>query len=319
MLNVIYTIKCCMLLMYTRLTLGTQIQKMVQYLGIYVLIGWISTEIAFFTACRPFSGYWAMPPPNPQCTTLQHYAIVQACFNISSDTLMLFIPIPLVTRLNMPWKQKSVLLVIFSMGLFVILAAILTKYFNLSNIWDPSYMLWYTREASVAVYVSNLPMIWPLLREWFPSLRALTPGQKSSTNTGTATGRSGRTRTTTNRGRHLSGGFGGKMLSDHGLVTTIKGKGESTEELSGSDDTEMGAVSRPDSWEERLATGHERKQELGFSSWESGKADKRIHMTTVVQVSEEQVHETGVGHTADVTSQRDMEKGFEWGFTHLGK
>jgi hypothetical protein len=36
-------------------------------------------------------------------------------------------------------------------------------------------MLWYTREASVAVYMSNLPMIWPLLREWFPCLRALTP------------------------------------------------------------------------------------------------------------------------------------------------
>lgn len=32
-------------------------------------------------------------------------------------------------------------------------------------------MLWYTREASVAVYVANLPLIWPLLREWTPSLR----------------------------------------------------------------------------------------------------------------------------------------------------
>ncbi|KUJ15431.1 uncharacterized protein LY89DRAFT_558244, partial [Mollisia scopiformis] len=174
MLNVIYTIKACMLIMYSRLTLGLQVQKMVFYLAIYVAIGWASTEIAFFTACRPFVGYWAMPPPNPQCTTLQHYAIVQACFNISSDTLMLFIPLPLITRLNMPLKQKAVLMLIFSMGIFVILAAILTKVFNLSNIWDPSYMLWYTREASVAVYVSNLPMIWPLLREWFPMLRSMT-------------------------------------------------------------------------------------------------------------------------------------------------
>lgn len=32
-------------------------------------------------------------------------------------------------------------------------------------------MLWYTREASVAVYVANLPLIWPLLREWIPFLR----------------------------------------------------------------------------------------------------------------------------------------------------
>jgi hypothetical protein len=315
MLNVIYTIKCCMLLMYTRLTLGTQIQKMVMYLAIYVAIGWISTEIAFFTACRPFYGYWAMPPPNPQCTTLQHYAIVQACFNISSDTLMLFIPIPLVTRLNMPWKQKGVLLVIFSMGLFVILAAILTKVFNLSNIWDPSYMLWYTREASVAVYVSNLPMIWPLLREWFPSLRSITPGQKSTGNTNerSLTGLGGRPRTTTIAGRHLSGTFGGKRLSDHGIVTTIKGKGESMEELSSGNDTEMGAISREDSWEERPVTGN---QEVALRGWET---DKKIHMTTTVDVSEEQAAESGPGHMAGISSPRDVEKGFEWGFSHSKK
>src|ERR1700712_1442727 len=52
-----------------------------------------------------------------------------------------------------------------------ITAAILTKVFNLSNVYDTAYMLWYTREASVAVYVANLPMIWPLLREWIPYLR----------------------------------------------------------------------------------------------------------------------------------------------------
>jgi hypothetical protein len=121
-----------------------------------------------------------MPPPNAQCTTLEHYAIVQGCFNISSDTLMLFIPLPLVFKMKMQLKQKLVLLFIFSMGMFVIVAALLTKIFNLTNIWDPSYMLWYVREASVAIYVSNLPMVWPLLREWFPILRGMTPGGSSS-------------------------------------------------------------------------------------------------------------------------------------------
>jgi len=48
------------------------------------------------------------------------------------------------------------------------IAALLTKIYNLSDVYDPTYMLWYTREASVAVYVANLPMIWPLLRECFP-------------------------------------------------------------------------------------------------------------------------------------------------------
>jgi hypothetical protein len=60
-----------------------------------------------------------------------------------------------------------------------IIAAILTKVYNLSDVYDTSYMLWYTREASVAVYVANLPLIWPLLREWFPFLRNISSAQKS--------------------------------------------------------------------------------------------------------------------------------------------
>lgn len=92
MLNLIYTIKVCMLIMYTRLTLGLRDQLIVRCLAVYVFLGWFATEIAFFTACQPFEGYWALPPPDPQCTTLQKYAIVQGCFNISSDMVMICIP-----------------------------------------------------------------------------------------------------------------------------------------------------------------------------------------------------------------------------------
>lgn len=195
MLNVIYAIKACMLLMYTRLTLGLRDGRMVRWLAVYVAVGWFATESAFFTACRPFSGYWALPPPDPQCTTLANYAIVQACFNISSDVLMLGIPIPLVVRMKLPWRQKIVLVFIFSLGVFVVIAAVLTKVFNLTDVYSPGYMLWYVREASVAVYVSNLPMIWPLLREWFPSLMSMSPGFGRSRYTGPGGRKSRRVKT----------------------------------------------------------------------------------------------------------------------------
>ncbi|RDW63607.1 hypothetical protein BP6252_11152 [Coleophoma cylindrospora] len=159
--------------MYTRIALGLHLKRIVSYLSIYIAVGWVATEIAFFTACTPFNAYWSMPPSNIQCSTLQYYAIVQGSFNISSDALMLSFPLLLIMRLPMPWKQKIVLGVVFSLGIFVILAAILTKVFNLTNIFDPTYMLWYIRESSVAIYVANLPMIWPLLCEWFPGLNGL--------------------------------------------------------------------------------------------------------------------------------------------------
>src|ERR1700761_2463877 len=104
MLNVIYTLKTCLLIMYGRLTNGTKLKRAVKCLACYVAVGWVATEITFFTACRPFKGYWAVPPPNPQCTTLQHYAIVQAVFNISSDLLMLSVPLPMLVSLKLPAK-----------------------------------------------------------------------------------------------------------------------------------------------------------------------------------------------------------------------
>jgi hypothetical protein len=286
----------------------------------------VATEIAFFTACTPFSGYYAMPPPDPQCTTLQHYAIVQACFNISSDTLMLFIPLPLITRLAVPLKQKCILLIIFSMGTFVIIAAILTKYFNLSNIWDPSYMMWYTRESSVAVYVSNLPMIWPLILEWIPSLRIATT-RTSEGNRGQSYGNGGTIGSVGMR-KSFGGGFGGKRLSEHGIVTTIIGKGESTEELSSGNESQgefiISVPSRESgkaSWEEqRQGTGYEKGLKMGESGWISEDMKGGIHLSTTVKVTEEHVDERGIvspvfGH--DVV-EKDLESGgsgrFQWKF-----
>jgi hypothetical protein len=62
----------------------------------------------------------SVPAINPQCTTLQHFAIVQATFNISSDLLIIAIPIPMIASLALPLKQKIGLGMLFSMGTFVV-------------------------------------------------------------------------------------------------------------------------------------------------------------------------------------------------------
>ncbi len=124
MLNVIWTLKACMLLMFARMTSGTTHIKWIKIVAAYVLLGWVAVQITFFTACTPFSGYWAVPVSNPQCTTLQHFAIVQAAFNLSSDVLIIAIPIPMVLSLTLPLKQKLGLGLLFSMGTFVVRLAL---------------------------------------------------------------------------------------------------------------------------------------------------------------------------------------------------
>lgn len=92
--------------------------------------------------------------------------IVQAVFNLSSDLMILAVGIPLLMKAKVDLKKKIVLVGIFSLGLFVVLAAVLNKYYNFSNPTTTIYMLWYIREASTAIYVANVPMLWPLLRRF---------------------------------------------------------------------------------------------------------------------------------------------------------
>jgi hypothetical protein len=96
---------------------------------------------------------------------------VNAVFNISTDLLILGIGIPPVMKTRLSIQQKMVLGIIFGMGAFVIVAAICRLiYCTVPSLVSYVYMNWYFREASVAVYVTNLPPIWALLRELFPKI-----------------------------------------------------------------------------------------------------------------------------------------------------
>jgi hypothetical protein len=98
---------------------------------------------------------------------------------------ILAIGIPILASIRLPMQQKAVLLVIFGMGFFVIVAAILTKVYCLvPALISYVYMNWYFREASVAMYVTNLPTIWPLLRDVFPYLQTWGTRTKASNASG---------------------------------------------------------------------------------------------------------------------------------------
>lgn len=118
-----------------------------------------------------------------QCSTFQYYEIVQGCIAITGDIAMLLIGLPLLVQVRVPLKQKLILLVIFGMGIFVIVAAILTKVYCLvPALISYVYMNWYFRETTVAILVTNLPLIWSLLRDVFPALKSWTGGSKRGTN-----------------------------------------------------------------------------------------------------------------------------------------
>jgi len=117
--------------------------------------------------CRPFHNYWALPTPNPQCDAATNHLITNATLNISSDIFMLCIGFSLFGRSHLPWNRKALIFGILGLGIFVVLAAILNKYYSFSHPFGSQWTSWYVRESSTAIIVANLPFIWTLLRRIF--------------------------------------------------------------------------------------------------------------------------------------------------------
>jgi hypothetical protein len=81
--------------------------------------------------------------------------------------MMLCIPLPLLITSQLPRTRKIILCVLFSLGIFVIMCAVINKYYSFAHPFSPMWEFWYVREASTAALVANMPMCWPLLRRIF--------------------------------------------------------------------------------------------------------------------------------------------------------
>ncbi|PNY24783.1 Uncharacterized protein TCAP_05284 [Tolypocladium capitatum] len=161
--------KICMCLLYFKLTSGLNRQVQVKILMGYVVLGWLVTEIFFFGIwCRPFVDYFRVFDDNdPQCETSQKHLVMSYVFNISSDVLMLAVPVPLLLSSQLPWKQKAAMTGVFSFGVFVIISATLSRYYCFAHPESILWIFWYVREASTVVIVANVPHLYALLRKAF--------------------------------------------------------------------------------------------------------------------------------------------------------
>ena len=136
-------------------------------LAVYVTLGFIFMEIFYFAVwCRPFHRYWAIPTTT-QCSAATHHLITNAVFNISSDVLTLALALQMFIRSKLPLERKLVLCGIFGLGIFVIFAAALNKFYSFHQPFGSLWTFWYVRESSTAMIVANLPFLWTLLRRIF--------------------------------------------------------------------------------------------------------------------------------------------------------
>ncbi|OAQ60485.1 decarboxylase [Pochonia chlamydosporia 170] len=165
-----WTIKACLLILYARLTRHTLTKQhlLVKIAAAYCVVTYLVVTFMFvFYWCSPTPEYWAVPVRIDQCATYYHHMIFATACNISSDILLLLIPIPIIVKTRLPAKRKIILVCILGLGVFNILAAILNRYYNFSNPNSYVFLYWYVAEVGIAMLVGNMPLCWPVLRALF--------------------------------------------------------------------------------------------------------------------------------------------------------
>lgn len=214
----IWTLKATLIIMYYRITYQLPQNLYVKILAVYVAGNFVVMEILYFAVwCRPFHDYWAVPTPNKQCDAATDHLITNAVFNLSSDLIMLVIGFSMALKSRLPWKRRIIVHAIFALGIFVIVAAVLNKYYSFSEPYGSLWTFWYIREASTAMIVANLPYTWTLIRRVF--------------NVGSFSGESD----TSDVKYHSSRTARGRRTATPSNAATIQGQNLSTKNSSGSE------------------------------------------------------------------------------------
>ncbi|KAM4054801.1 putative short-chain dehydrogenase reductase sdr protein [Hirsutella rhossiliensis] len=167
----LWTLKLCWLFFYKRL--GDRVNRMTLKVNLgFVLVG--STYVAVFATilfgCWPISKHWQInPDPGNRCypaiAELQAWVVV--CTNLTTDLYIMTIPLPMVWRARISARKKAGLGAMFCCGLITIgFGAARCAFILRNDSGDTEFAArWSSRESFVAVIISNVPILFPLIRQ----------------------------------------------------------------------------------------------------------------------------------------------------------
>ena len=155
-------------MLYWRLTENLRQRLVVKIAAGYSILTYITMISLYYGFwCRPFRAFWETPTPNTRCATQIPHLILNLIFNLTSDLMIILIPLPMFLRAHLDLKKKLLLIFPFSLGFFTMVCAICSKHSSFTQPYSVLWIYWYTREASTVMIVANVPYSWTLVRKVF--------------------------------------------------------------------------------------------------------------------------------------------------------
>ncbi|KAI4202652.1 MAG: hypothetical protein LQ350_002445 [Teloschistes chrysophthalmus] len=183
----LWLLKLCINIFYTRLTIGLQHMRMRTRIG-FILIGitYLATVMAILVGCgAPFRKNWQIyPDPGNHCQPAisKMDLFFTVVLNVLTDAYLLSIPLPIFWSARIDPKKKAWLLIMFGGGIFVMMAGILRCALILTAGARGAQQSgsWAVRETFVAVVIGNLPMIHPLFARTITKISSSLSASRSS-------------------------------------------------------------------------------------------------------------------------------------------
>lgn len=198
--------KTSILVFYLRLAKNTQkVLRMASWavLAVVNVAGTILTFMNIFQ-CTPMRAAWDITVESAKCLPLLTEFICSAPVNIVTDLAILALPIPVLTGMRLPPRQKTILIFTFALGIFVTVVDVVRIYYlqqavgmvpvnpsdNPSAIygqssnfpWNASLsLMWSAVEVNVGIICGCIPTLKPLIIRILPAMIIDPDGTRSST------------------------------------------------------------------------------------------------------------------------------------------
>ncbi|KAL2157667.1 hypothetical protein VTH06DRAFT_5150 [Thermothelomyces fergusii] len=187
--------KTSILILYLRLSKNTQpVLRLGSWvtLAVVILAGVVLTFLNIFQ-CRPIAAAWDVNVASARCIPLLTEFICTAPINVTTDLAILALPIPVLTGMHLPQRQKTILVLTFGLGIFVTVVDVVRIYYLQQAIeqapttssadpmamlgqstdfsWNASLsLMWSAVEVNVGIICACIPTLKPLFKRILPSV-----------------------------------------------------------------------------------------------------------------------------------------------------
>ncbi|KAJ5624159.1 hypothetical protein N7510_000468 [Penicillium lagena] len=168
--------KLSALVLYTRIFRNRTFRLVVKIFAGCLIVAGLWMVVSAFVFCIPIHDFWSLSRKvrRAHCLRADIVWFTNAGIQIVTDLVILVLPMPLISKLQLPTQQKTGIMLVFSLGVFVVATSSVRLYELRQMTHNNDYTktnaraaIWSSLEANVSIICACLPPLYPLFSRVF--------------------------------------------------------------------------------------------------------------------------------------------------------